>query len=206
MKEIKLEKSEKMICYTIGHSNHSFEQFLQLLNKYDIKYLIDVRSVPYSKYQKQFGKENISGLLSIKNITYEYLGDFVGGKSLRFHNNSEKPPTLKELRNKQKFQEGINKIIDIIKCGNKVVLMCSEKDPLSCHRFLLISYCLQEKGIDVIHILHDGKRKDNLELEDELRPDPAQSTLFPESKENLDELYEKQALKVINKYKGNDES
>ncbi len=58
------------LLYTIGHSRHEFEYFVNLLKKFEINYLLDVRSIPYSKYAKTFNKEQLKSSLFTKRIEY----------------------------------------------------------------------------------------------------------------------------------------
>ena len=66
--------------FTIGHSQHSMNYFIGLLNKYGIDYLLDVRSTPYSKYAEQYNKENISRELNSVNISYSFMGKYFGAR------------------------------------------------------------------------------------------------------------------------------
>ena len=142
-----MEKINRKICFTIGHSNHSIDNFLKILKKWKIEYLIDIRSKPYSKYVKQFNKEELKEHLLRNRFQYRYLGNKVGGGNIRFHDSSQTVPKLKEYRNSEEFKDGIRILDTFILKKKKIVLMCSEKDQFNCNRFFLVSYCLKKKNV-----------------------------------------------------------
>ncbi len=133
------------VCFTIGHSNHSLEYFLELLSQHRISCLVDVRSAPYSKYVLHFNKEPFSRSLAEKNIAYRYLGDKLGGL-----------PHTSSRRSDEDFAMGIAALINLIHEHEQVALMCSEKDPLKCHRSGKLTQALIQQKVLVQHILADG--------------------------------------------------
>jgi len=167
-----------------------------------IKYLIDIRSIPYSKYVKQFNKEILIEQLQENGFEYRYFGNMVGGGNIRFHNSSQNIPKLKEFRNAEKFKKGITILHNFILQKKKIALMCSEKDPFNCHRFFLVSYCLQKKNVKVNHILYDGNIIDNKTIENKLKDYITQKTLFDfKQKEiELEDLYEQHYLQIYKKF------
>ncbi len=197
-----MEKINRKICFTIGHSNHSIDNFLKILKKWKIEYLIDIRSKPYSKYVKQFNKEELKEHLLRNRFQYRYLGNKVGGGNIRFHDSSQTVPKLKEYRNSEEFKDGIRILDTFILKKKKIVLMCSEKDPFNCHRFFLVSYCLQKKNVKVNHILYDGNIIDNKTIENKLKDYITQKTLFDfKQKEiELEDLYEQHYLQIYKKF------
>lgn len=155
--------------YTIGHSNHSIEIFLSLLQKYSIDCLIDVRSVPASSYNPQFNKNNIKNYLMKNNIKYMHFGDEFGAR----HNDPDFLDAkgivdFKSFRKSFLFESGIERLEDGLEKGFSISLMCSEGDPLECHRFSMISIYLEKIDISVNHIMRDGSIKLNEILEKEL--------------------------------------
>ena len=198
----KIEKKPGKMCFTIGHSNHSIENFLKLLNKWKIEYLIDIRSVPYSKYAKQFNKEELKEQLLKNGFQYRYLGNKIGGGIIRFHGSSQNIPKLKEYRRSKEFEDGIKILYTFILKKKKIALMCSEKDPFTCHRFFLVSYCLHEKDIKVNHILYNGETIDNKTLENKLRDSISQKTIldFNIEQNKLEDLYEQHYLNIYKKF------
>lgn len=158
-----------LVCFTIGHSNYTLEQFVQLLKTHGIAYLIDIRSAPYSKYTPQFNKESIQHELKKENVGYVYMGDRLGGRytspDLLFENGAV---DFDKVRHTKVFIDAISRVIEGIKKGHKLALMCSEKQPFDCHRFALVSRDLSSKGVLVKHILENGELILNEDLEDKL--------------------------------------
>jgi len=145
----------KLVCYTIGHSTYESETFVRLLKLNSIQWLIDIRSVPYSKHNAQYNKENIKVFLENNGISYIFMGNLLGAR----YTNPELFFPDKEMVDFRKVREGvefkhsIDVVIRGLKEGHKICLMCSEKNPFECHRFVLVSYALAKKGINVKHIL-----------------------------------------------------
>jgi len=167
-----------------------------------IKYLIDIRSIPYSKYVKQFNKEILIEQLQENGFEYRYFGNMVGGGNIRFHNSSQNIPKLKEFRNAEKFKKGITILHNFILQKKKIALMCSEKDPFTCHRFFLVSYSLQNKGVTVNHILYNGEIIKNQALEKRLKEEFSQKTLLvtDQKEKNLEDQYEEHYLNIFKKF------
>jgi uncharacterized protein (DUF488 family) len=157
-----------MNCYTIGHSNHSAEKFEQLLAVHEINCVIDVRSAPYSKYVVHFNRENIEKSLKEKNILYIYMGKELGARQTDPCVMADGRVDYDKVAKSKIFLREIDRVIDGIRKGFKIVLMCAEKDPLDCHRFALISRVLSGKGIEINHILDDGRVISNRSMEDGL--------------------------------------
>ena len=155
---VKMQTGENLgdnIVYTVGHSNIELEKFIKLLNLHQIKFLVDVRSAPYSKYVPQFNKKNIE--LSLKNsgIEYNYLGDKIGGKpkDKKYYVHGEVQYNL--IEKDEAFKDGISTIINIA-AHKKIVLMCSEENPYKCHRHHLIAQNLLNHGLKVFHLRSNG--------------------------------------------------
>ena len=198
-----MERNDDKVCYTIGHSNHQIENFIKLLKKWEVEYVIDIRSVPYSKHTKQFNKEALGKILVEIGFQYRYLGAIIGGGMIRFHNSSQIIPSFKEIILDEKFQRGIDILKKfVLKKGKKIALMCSERDPFICHRFFLVSYCLQKKDVKINHILSNGSLIENKTLEKKLRDSFSQTTLkdFKKNNASIKALYENHYLQIIKKF------
>lgn len=182
-------------CYSIGHSNHPMDVFLNFLKKFQINTLIDVRSYPFSKYQPQFNQENLENFLIKENINYRFFGKNLGG---RYNDPKLQFPDgivdYNKVRQRPEFQEAIKELERIIQNGNRVALMCSEKDPFDCHRSLLISKVLDRDGIIVDHILNNGQTESQKSMEERLR-----DYYHNYSEGVLDSLYEKRNRDLFNK-------
>ena len=141
--------------FSIGHSNHSIDKFLSLLESSEINMVVDVRSAPFSRMFPQFNQETLKKSLSDNSIGYLFLGDQIGGRSNDPDDYVDGQVIYKALANKEAFRTGIERL----KEGSakyRIALMCSEKEPLDCHRTLLVSQALASSDIVVGHIHADG--------------------------------------------------
>lgn len=200
------QNSNSQKCFTIGYGDYPIELFLYFLQKTGIDTIIDVRSSPYSKFNPYFNRDNLENSLKRNNVGYRYMGDQIGGRysnpNLLFPDGTV---NYQKVRNTEIFQDGINQLISIISSGKKIALMCAEKEPERCHRFVLISRVLQSKGVNVIHVLPEIKLKANEDLEKELigsTTDAKQINISDEPVNSADLMYEKLNKKIA--YKVND--
>ncbi len=145
------------IVYTVGHSNHAIENFLALLRRHGIRRLVDVRSVPYSRWVPHFRKRALSAALESNGIDYQFLGDALGGR----------PPgdefyaadgTLDCARRSQAadFLAGIDRLLTLA-AERPTAVMCAEEDPARCHRRALIAPALRARGVQIVHVRGDGR-------------------------------------------------
>ena len=144
-----------MRILTIGHSTHDLEAFVKLLKRHDVAKLGDVRSTPYSRYNPQFNREPLANGLAAFGLEYVYLGAELGGRSddpSCFENGRIRYDRLSATHG---FQQGLKRLIGEA-TGSRIALMCAEKEPLECHRTLLVAPALEAKGVAVEHILADG--------------------------------------------------
>lgn len=139
----------KPICFSIGHSNYCFTQFRDLLLFFGITLVVDVRAIPYSRFVPHFNREELRDRLHRDGIKYMYAGKEMGGRG-------RGTAGLDEVVHSQGFQAGIDRVMDKISAGEIAAVMCAEKDPFDCHRFFLVSYALEARGIEVRHILESG--------------------------------------------------
>jgi len=151
---------EKPVIFTVGHSNKPIEKLIEELHHFDIKYVIDVRSQPYSKYNPQYNKENLKASLSEKGIVYAWWGKQLGGRPEDPSVYTDGKVDYEKLKVKPYFREGIERLIKAHRKGIRVALLCSEREPARCHRSKLIGQALKEKNIPVVHIVrHKTGRK-----------------------------------------------
>ena len=141
---------------TIGHSNHSLDAFVGLLQQHRVTALADVRSVPYSRFNRQFNRENLSKALGASGIRYVYLGRELGGRSDDRSCYEHGHIRYDLLAVMPGFQDGLRRVMHGAE-SYRIVLMCAEKEPLHCHRTLLVGQELAKRGAKVAHILPDGK-------------------------------------------------
>jgi len=167
IKKIQLQLKTMKIL-TIGHSAHSINKFVNLLNDLGVMILVDVRTAPYSRFHPQYNKENLEQFLANEGIQYIYAGKYLGGRpSDPSCYKSRTLPTdeadflhevdYREIMKRGWFIEAIDQLIEIAD-QDLTTIMCSEEDPAECHRHHLIAKYLLENHPEIIvrHIRGDG--------------------------------------------------
>ncbi len=142
--------------FTIGHSTHELARFVDLLKRNGIAAVADVRSMPYSRRQRQFNREELAESLKTHEIAYVHLGEELGARSDNPACYKNGRVQFKRLAETPQFRSGIQRVLD----GSQrmsIALMCAEKDPLDCHRTILVARDLVGLGKEVNHILADGE-------------------------------------------------
>jgi uncharacterized protein (DUF488 family) len=182
---------------TIGHSNHQIERFIDLLKMHSITAICDVRSQPYSRHNPQFNREVLQPLLKENQITYVFLGSELGARSNDASCYSNGKVQFNCLSQTNIFKDGIQKV----KTGmnsHRVALMCAEKDPLMCHRTILICRYMRNEGVSIKHILADGSLETNAELEDRLMKlmNIPQDDLFVDHEQLINRAYDLQSDRI----------
>jgi uncharacterized protein (DUF488 family) len=153
--------------FTIGHSDLGVETFIAHLQLNHISAIVDVRSSPYSRMQPQFNREALKRDLQKNNISYLFFGKELGARSEQPECYINGRVQFDILATQPLFLEGIDRIIKgtFQYC---IALMCSEKDPLNCHRTILVARQLCNRGIGIKHILYDGSIELHYDLEKRL--------------------------------------
>lgn len=143
------------LVYTIGHSNHSEQGFVDLLTKNGITAVADVRSSPYSRFNPQFNRESLVKTLREAGIAYVFLGAELGARSEDCSCYENGKVQYDRLAQTEAFRRGLERVTEGAQTY-RVALMCAEKDPLDCHRTILVARHLVERGIEVRHVLAGG--------------------------------------------------
>ena len=155
-RHVRKDSQEKLAIFTIGHSTHSLEVFIDLLQSHKIDVLLDVRSKPFSRSSPQFNKEELEKAVRAKGIKYLFLGKELGGRPQGSEFYDAKGFVLySRIAESPLFVEGIDRLIKGIK-NYRVTVMCGEENPANCHRRLLVGWVLAERGAGVRHIRGDG--------------------------------------------------
>ncbi|UNU22406.1 DUF488 domain-containing protein [Microcoleus vaginatus PCC 9802] len=154
--------------FTIGHSNLSIEAFVLLLQQHGITAVADVRSHPFSRYLPHFNKSEIKASLSSVGIQYVFLGKELGARpeDLSCYDSSGKA-LYDRIAATPLFSAGIERLLKGAS-NYKISLMCAEKDPLTCHRTILVCHKLKEFNFPINHILSDGNLESHQHLEERL--------------------------------------
>jgi uncharacterized protein (DUF488 family) len=154
-----------MELFTIGHSNLSIEAFVCLLQKHGITAVADVRSHPYSRYLPHFNKSEIKDSLSSAGIPYVFLGKELGARpeDLSCYDLGGKA-LYERIAATTLFSEGIQRLLKGA-ASYQLSLMCAEKDPITCHRTILVCHKLKDFNVQINHILSDGNLESHPDLE-----------------------------------------
>lgn len=183
MSDITSGEESQVTVYSIGHSNHSLETFLTLLERHGIESLVDVRSAPYSRFVPHFNRAELEDTIERHKIRYVFLGDELGGRppSDEFYDDAGYVLYYRAAQ-ADFFLRGLDKLVE--EAGvYRAAIMCSEEDPTDCHRHLLIARVLERQGVNVIHLRADGREQ----TESDLKPEPtlwdAVDTFEPEETE-----------------------
>ncbi|HOU49719.1 MAG TPA: DUF488 domain-containing protein [Smithella sp.] len=152
--------------FTIGHSTHRFETFIELLQKHSITAVADVRSHPYSSRLPQFNREPLIKGLHLFGIQYVFLGEELGARRVEPECYDGTRVIYQRIATLPKFQEGLQRL----RRGAeefRIAMMCAEKEPLDCHRTILICRALR-KEFKILHILFDGSIEEHSQTEQRL--------------------------------------
>lgn len=155
-----------MRLYTVGHSSHTQEEFLRLLQENNVDCIIDVRSVPASKYAPQFNQDALESFLRHHDMSYYFFGHEFGARRMDSFNGNGQVDFEMAIHTRL-FQQGVERLTSLLS-NHHVALMCSEANPLECHRFALIARYFHEQGIEVLHILKDALTICHSALEQEM--------------------------------------
>jgi uncharacterized protein (DUF488 family) len=143
--------------FTIGHSNHPIDEFVHMLTKHAISLLVDVRSEPYSRYAPQFNKLELERSLERSGIDYRYSGAALGGRpkdpALQ---TTEGNPDYGRMAASEQFRNELDAVMALANT-KRVCLMCSEADPMCCHRESVVATELRKLEVQVTHISPDGQ-------------------------------------------------
>jgi len=183
---------------TIGHSKHSIEKFIGLLRPHSVSAVVDVRSQPYSKFNPDFNREVLARSLPMQGIAYIFLGKELGARSddpSCYENGTVKYGRLAKT---DAFRAGLERV-QAENVKQTIALMCAEREPLECHRTLLVARELVNLGTDVVHILADGQvepHADAMKRLLKLLGWPDQEDLFRTYSQIMDEAYAAQESRV----------
>jgi len=183
--------------YTIGHSNHTIERFIELLQSHSISAVGDVRSAPYSRFSPQFNKEALATSLRPTGIAYVFLGRHLGARP-------DDPACYRDnrvhfdlLSRTSLFQEGLERLRTGLRTL-RIALMCAEKDPIDCHRFVLVCRHLRNEEFNIRHIREDGTAEMHHQAERRLMQEMGvpESDLFADEEELKQRAYDLQGQRI----------
>ncbi|MFN0068311.1 MAG: DUF488 family protein [Limisphaerales bacterium] len=189
--------AERHPVFTIGHSNLDIGKFVALLKQHGIQAIADVRSSPYSQYNPQFNRELLQKSLLGHGIAYVFLGQELGARRSERECYLEGRADYGLISQTPAFRRGIERVAQGA-TKMRVALMCAEKDPIDCHRCILVTPHLRQQGLQVLHVLSDGSLEDHSQTEKRLLQVFAleNKELFRSQDEIVSEAYKKQGEKV----------
>jgi uncharacterized protein (DUF488 family) len=156
--------AERISIWTVGHSNATPESFVESLERNEIKFLVDVRSHPYSRFADHFNREVLGDALEDAGIRYVFMGEALGGRpSDDSHLDSEGHALYSLMAATPSFAEGVERVLDGATKG-RLAIMCSCGKPDDCHRRLLVGKVLTDRGAELVHILPDGTTRIETEV------------------------------------------
>lgn len=170
--------------YSIGHGRKSVEKFIDELNSFNIRYLLDIRSMPYSKWSPQFNKRELEQSLKNKSIEYAFFGDVLGGLP-----DKEKYPECYDrdgkvdydkIKDMDFFKKGLERLERANEKKINIAIMCSESKPEECHRSKLIGREMLKNHISINHIVSISKAKSQSTVMNELNKGLNTKNLFGE--------------------------
>ena len=196
--------------FTVGHSNNNIEKFIKLLKNNNVTALADVRSHPHSRYLSHFNQAELKFYLKEAQIRYVFLGNELGARPKDDSCYVDGKAIYEKISARDIFVDGIKRLVK----GSKkyqIALMCAEKDPITCHRAVLVCHHLKKFNLDINHIHQDSSLESHQHLEDRLLKlngynEPKQLDIFEQSQvilttqmseeEALKEAYISQGLKI----------
>lgn len=154
--------------YTIGYGARALDEFIAAIKAYDIAYVLDVRTAPYSRFKPEFSKSQIERALYQHGIHYLFMGDTLGGKPDDPDCYVDGKVAYERVKQKDFYRQGIGRVQKALEQGRRVMLMCSEGKPELCHRSKLIGETLTEIGILLYHIDENDEPKTQAEVIDRI--------------------------------------
>src|SRR5580698_6132917 len=153
--------------FSVGHSNIPADRFVALLHAAGVNAVADVRSTPYSRVFPWFSRKPLEQRLATAGIAYLPYGETLGGRPRAQNLYRDGVADYEAMAESAEFQDGLGRLqSDADK--HRVCLMCAEREPLDCHRCLLVARALTERGLTVGHILHDGAIESHVATEQRL--------------------------------------
>lgn len=188
---------EPLVVYTVGHSTLPLADFVGVLARNEITVLADVRSSPYSRFNPQFNREPLNDVLQARSISYIFLGRELGARSDDPSCYAGGQVQYDRLAETELFESGIERIRKGA-AQYRIALMCAERDPLECHRTILVARELEQNSVEIRHIVSSGQIESHEDAMDRLIKMHGldNGDLFRSRKEIKNEAYDKQA-KVV---------
>ena len=169
--------------FTIGYTGFDIQNFIDTLKNHEINVVIDVRSSPYSERYPSYNKNTLETKLKENGIYYRnYVSEFGARQENKKFYSGEGYLDFELFAKSEQFLSGVEKIKNSISKGYKVVLLCAEKEPIQCHRTILVSRAFSDAGYNIVHLMPNNQSKSQKKIEHELLdkffPNRCQMSLF----------------------------
>ncbi len=186
--------------FTIGHSNHDVPLFMSLLKDHEITAVVDVRQFPYSRHVPRYNRENIKKTLEENSIHYIFMGDCLGARPADAAFYTSGRVDFQKLARAPFFMTGLERLKIGIN-NYHICLMCAERDPLMCHRAILVCRNMIHSQLEILHIHADGTLENHHTLESRMLKElkMSQPELFRSREEIIEDAYNRQAEKMAAK-------
>lgn len=187
----------KPCLFTIGHSCHEITEFIALLGRHGVNAVADVRSQPYSRFHSQFNREALTESLQRAGIQYVFLGDELGARRSEPDSYQDNQARYDLIARIPAFHDGLGRLRRGV-VSRRIALLCAEKDPITCHRMVLVCRHLRSEPVEIRHILADGSLESMDSAEARLLDAvglPA-TDLFRSRAELIEEAYDLQAERI----------
>lgn len=183
--------------FTVGHSNHMIDKFVDLLQRHKIQVVADVRSSPFSRFNPHYNRNELQETLRRFGVRYVFLGKELGARSDDPACYVADKVQYDRLARTPLFQSGLDRVVDGAN-NYRIALMCAEKDPLDCHRTILVARELVRRGLSVSHILEDGTSESHADAISRLVSSLGMSLddMFRSQQEIVDDAYAMQASRI----------
>lgn len=189
--------SREKVLYTIGHSRHPIEHFVNLLKQHAVSLVFDVRSIPYSRRNPQFSRKPLAGRLAAEGIAYIFSGRELGAKNPNPDCHADGKVQFDLIAARPEFADGLDRVTG--KAGEtRSALLCAEEDPLICHRTILISRHLRKRVDSILHIRGDGSVESNKVFERRLvqATGSGEADLFDTETDVIERAYELRGRRI----------
>lgn len=150
------------LIYTVGHSTSTPEHFVKLLLDQRVTAVADIRSAPYSRFAPQFNQDNMRKELAKHAIDYVFLGRELGARSDDPNAYVDHQVQYSRIAASKSYRSGIDRLLAGAN-QHSIAVTCTEKDPIDCHRTVLVSETLRKLGVRVRHVLSDGSTESHEE-------------------------------------------
>lgn len=193
--------------YTIGHSNHGWDNFVSIVQSHGITAVADVRSSPYSRFNPQFNRESMAHEFGRAGVSYVFLGVELGARRSEPECYSGQCARYDLIERSPLFQAGLQRLRAGLE-RHRIALLCAEKDPITCHRMILVCRALRGDAIRIEHILDDGSLESTRDAETRLLAATGmpESDLFLDREALVEEAYRRQGLRIAWTEPDNDET